>query len=107
MQPDGVFLSNGPGDPEPCDYAIRAIQELLAAEGGECMVVALPDPVKGERLVVLHVGKTASDALLSSARATEMPPLWIPSRAILLGELPRLGSGKLDYVAAKNRALEE
>jgi len=30
MQPDGVFLSNGPGDPEPCDYAIEAIQTLLA-----------------------------------------------------------------------------
>ena len=30
MQPDGVFLSNGPGDPEPCDYAIAAIKEILA-----------------------------------------------------------------------------
>ena len=29
MKPDGVFLSNGPGDPEPCDYAVRAIQKLL------------------------------------------------------------------------------
>ena len=29
--PDGVFLSNGPGDPEPCDYAITAIREILAA----------------------------------------------------------------------------
>ena len=29
LEPDGVFLSNGPGDPEPCDYAIRAIRELL------------------------------------------------------------------------------
>ena len=29
-QPDGIFLSNGPGDPEPCDYAITAIGELLA-----------------------------------------------------------------------------
>jgi len=29
MNPDGVFLSNGPGDPEPCDYAITAIQEIL------------------------------------------------------------------------------
>lgn len=29
MNPDGVFLSNGPGDPEPCDYAIKAIQEVL------------------------------------------------------------------------------
>ncbi len=29
MNPDGIFLSNGPGDPEPCDYAIAAITELL------------------------------------------------------------------------------
>ena len=29
-QPDGVFLSNGPGDPEPCDYAIAATRELIA-----------------------------------------------------------------------------
>ena len=29
MNPDGVFLSNGPGDPEPCDYAITAIKEIL------------------------------------------------------------------------------
>lgn len=29
MNPDGVFLSNGPGDPEPCDYAIEAIKEVL------------------------------------------------------------------------------
>ncbi len=29
MKPDGVFLSNGPGDPEPCDYAIRAIAEII------------------------------------------------------------------------------
>jgi len=30
LNPDGVFLSNGPGDPEPCDYAIKAIQEICA-----------------------------------------------------------------------------
>jgi len=32
LKPDGVFLSNGPGDPEPCDYAITAIKQLLAIE---------------------------------------------------------------------------
>jgi len=32
LAPDGVFLSNGPGDPEPCDYAIRAIAEILATD---------------------------------------------------------------------------
>lgn len=31
MNPDGVFLSNGPGDPEPCDYAIEAIRDVLEA----------------------------------------------------------------------------
>ncbi|MDR7134580.1 carbamoyl-phosphate synthase small subunit [Lysobacter niastensis] len=31
LKPDGVFLSNGPGDPEPCDYAIAAIREFIAA----------------------------------------------------------------------------
>lgn len=32
LRPDGVFLSNGPGDPEPCDYAIQAIKEVLQTE---------------------------------------------------------------------------
>lgn len=32
LNPDGIFLSNGPGDPEPCDYAINAIQKLLATK---------------------------------------------------------------------------
>jgi carbamoyl-phosphate synthase small subunit len=32
MNPDGVFLANGPGDPEPCDYAIKAIAELLETD---------------------------------------------------------------------------
>lgn len=32
MSPDGVFLSNGPGDPEPCDYAIAAIKDVLETD---------------------------------------------------------------------------
>jgi len=32
LNPDGIFLSNGPGDPEPCDYAIEATREFLARE---------------------------------------------------------------------------
>jgi len=31
LKPDGIFLSNGPGDPEPCDYAVKAISELLSS----------------------------------------------------------------------------
>ena len=32
LKPDGIFLANGPGDPEPCDYAIKAIQEVLETD---------------------------------------------------------------------------
>ncbi|MGI1671939.1 MAG: glutamine-hydrolyzing carbamoyl-phosphate synthase small subunit [Neptuniibacter sp.] len=32
MNPDGIFLSNGPGDPEPCDYAIAAIEEICKTD---------------------------------------------------------------------------
>ena len=32
VDPDGIFLSNGPGDPDPCDYAIAAIREILKAD---------------------------------------------------------------------------
>jgi carbamoyl-phosphate synthase small subunit len=44
MNPDGVFLSNGPGDPEPCDYAIEAITEVLRTDVpvfGICLGVQL------------------------------------------------------------------
>ena len=32
LHPDGIFLSNGPGDPEPCDYAIEVAQKAIAAK---------------------------------------------------------------------------
>ena len=32
LKPDGVFLSNGPGDPEPCDYAIATIRKIISQD---------------------------------------------------------------------------
>lgn len=49
-QPDGVFLSNGPGDPEPCDYAIEAIYEL-AKRGLPMFGICL-----GHQLLALAMG---------------------------------------------------
>lgn len=57
LNPDGIFLANGPGDPEPCDYAIRAIQEVLETDipvFGICL---------GHQLL----------ALASGARTVKMP----------------------------------
>ena len=42
LKPDGVFLSNGPGDPEPCDYAIAAIREIV--DSGHADLRHLPRP---------------------------------------------------------------
>ncbi len=59
MKPDGVFLSNGPGDPEPCDYAIKAIATLLA-EGlpmfGICLGYQLLGLASGAATVKMKFG---------------------------------------------------
>ena len=59
LRPDGVFLSNGPGDPEPCEYAIRAIRELLAAGVpifGICLGHQLLGLASGARTVKMKFG---------------------------------------------------
>ena len=59
MQPDGVFLSNGPGDPEPCTYAIEAIREVLDAgvpTFGICLGHQLLALASGARTVKMKFG---------------------------------------------------
>ncbi len=60
--PDGVFLSNGPGDPEPCDYAIDATKEIIAAGKpifGICLghqILALASNAQTEKMKFGHHG---------------------------------------------------
>ena len=59
MQPDGVLLSNGPGDPEPCDYAIKAIQEITEARiptFGICLGHQLLALASGARTIKMKFG---------------------------------------------------
>ena len=62
MNPDGVFLSNGPGDPEPCDYAISAIRSLLETDiplFGICLghqLLALASGAKTAKMKFGHHG---------------------------------------------------
>lgn len=59
MNPDGVFLSNGPGDPEPCDYAIQAIQQVLETEipvFGICLGHQLLALASGAKTVKMKFG---------------------------------------------------
>jgi carbamoyl-phosphate synthase small subunit len=62
MKPDGVFLSNGPGDPEPCTYAIEAIKTILATKIpvlGICLghqLLALASGAQTEKMKFGHHG---------------------------------------------------
>lgn len=62
LNPDGVFLSNGPGDPEPCDYAIAAIKEILTTDipvFGICLghqLLALASGARTMKMVNGHHG---------------------------------------------------
>ena len=76
MKPDGVFLSNGPGDPEPCDYAIDAIRELLDDTGIPVFGICL-----GHQLMGLASG------------ATDLQDEVRPSRCEPSGEGPRHRTG--------------
>lgn len=61
-KPDGVFLSNGPGDPEPCDYAIAAVKKLLSESMpvfGICLghqILALASGASTEKMKFGHHG---------------------------------------------------
>jgi carbamoyl-phosphate synthase small subunit len=59
MKPDGVFLSNGPGDPEPCTYAIEAIREIVATRlpvFGICLGHQLLGLASGARTIKMKFG---------------------------------------------------
>jgi len=59
LRPDGAFLSNGPGDPEPCDYAIEAIREIVATGTptfGICLGHQLLGLASGAKTVKMKFG---------------------------------------------------
>jgi carbamoyl-phosphate synthase small subunit len=59
MAPDGIFLSNGPGDPEPCDYAVTAISSLLASGVpmfGICLGLQLLGLASGMKTIKMNHG---------------------------------------------------
>ena len=74
LMPDGVFLSNGPGDPEPCDYAIEAIRTLVdqgVPTFGICLghqLLGLASGAKTEKMKFGHHGANHPVVELDSGR---------------------------------------
>jgi carbamoyl-phosphate synthase small subunit len=75
-EPDGVFLSNGPGDPQPCDYAIRATREIIESgmpTFGICLghqIMALASGAKTFKMKFGHHGANHPVKDLDSARVS-------------------------------------
>ena len=78
--------------------------ELLL--GMDYVIIAIPDEVKGERIVLLYAGDKEADELLRELRKSGMPQMMIPGAAFKLDAIPKLGSGKADFTTAKKIATE-
>ena len=76
LKPDGVFLSNGPGDPEPCDYAVKATREIIDAGlpvFGICLghqIMALASGAKTFKMKFGHHGANHPVKDLDSGRVS-------------------------------------
>jgi len=82
------------------------VQEALALGESEVIAVNIPDDKKGEQVILLTDHEIELKALKEAMLAVQCNPLMIPSRIRYLDVLPKLGSGKVDFVAAKRVAQE-
>ncbi len=82
------------------------VQPLLAAEK-QVAVVAIPDERKGEQLILFTTDAALTrETLAAAARTANLPELMVPRTLYVLEKLPVLGTGKIDYVLAKEMASE-
>ncbi|MBI3548634.1 MAG: MFS transporter [Elusimicrobia bacterium] len=82
------------------------LQDLAGAIEQTFIVTGVPDPKRGERLIVLYKGEPDIDGLLKKLQDSELPKLWLPDRGAFhqVQEFPLLGSGKLDIQKLKATA---
>jgi acyl-[acyl-carrier-protein]-phospholipid O-acyltransferase/long-chain-fatty-acid--[acyl-carrier-protein] ligase len=78
-----------------------AIRASLPDPDIEIVAVSVPDARKGEAVVVLHEGELDTRAIAKAMLDNGIPGLMAPARWIAVDVVPKLGSGKTDYVAAK------
>ncbi|MCC6758499.1 MAG: MFS transporter, partial [Candidatus Omnitrophica bacterium] len=86
----------------------EAIHSFLNSSEQICVVTAVPDDKRGEKLIVLHTVDLDAAAVIEGLRKSGLPNLWIPDGDAFkkIEAIPLLGSGKLDLGAIKRKALE-
>jgi acyl-[acyl-carrier-protein]-phospholipid O-acyltransferase/long-chain-fatty-acid--[acyl-carrier-protein] ligase len=77
------------------------VQHSLEAPELELVAVAIGDKKKGEKIILLVADNIDLDKIKSALLGDEVPPLMIPSKVIHVDEVPKLGTGKTDFGAAK------
>lgn len=82
------------------------LAETKLLEGMEFAVTAVPDSVKGERIVLLVNGNCDEEELSRNIRKSGIPPLMIPGSVFKVDGIPKLGSGKWDFTNMKKMAIE-
>ncbi len=82
------------------------LHETGLMDGLEYAVVAVPDTVKGERIVLMYVGNYDQEEMQRNLRKSGMPALMIPGSVFKVDSIPKLGSGKWDFTNMKKVAIE-
>ena len=85
--------------------AIETALSPLLPEDVEVAATAIPDPKKGERVVLLYAGGIDEQALRQLIGDSELNTLMQPSTYLHVEEIPKLGSGKNDFSAARQLAV--
>ena len=86
--------------------AIEAVINPTLPEDIEILTTTVPDDKKGEKVVLLYAGHIEEAALKQNISDSGLISLMVPARLIQVNEIPKLGSGKSDFNAAKKIALE-
>ncbi len=84
----------------------QQITLALNHEEIEILAVAVPDLKKGEKVVLMHTGPFTDDQMEEVVRASQLPNLMRPAEYWHVEAIPKLGSGKTDFAAAKKQVLE-
>ncbi len=90
---------------ESLENRICDLLELESQDERTTCIVGIPDPAKGEALVLLTTREIDLAALRSGLLAAGVPSLWIPKKVVRVGSIPVLGSGKLDLRGCREAAL--
>jgi acyl-[acyl-carrier-protein]-phospholipid O-acyltransferase/long-chain-fatty-acid--[acyl-carrier-protein] ligase len=98
------------GEMVPLERVEEELHQILQTTERTCVVTAIPDERKGERVVVLHLPLDGTDTrqLWQKLNSRGLPNLYLPSQRdfFQVPELPILGTGKLDLKKCKEKAME-